>query len=326
MFTKAFVSKHSKKVLKDFQNLNGFHILRLTDFLKQYNTELQEGFHLKYRYTKTSYNIFCLIDCREEIRNTMSQERRKKFKKYGKWRRDKVKDKYHYSNVYNRIHGFLILEEKTGKNNIPKGEKVMSLSLVCSSSYSNKRGIGAALMNFMINSCKDLDYTKIILEVAIDHVTEGYSSEEEDSDEEEYSDEEEEVEVEEYSEKESEIIWKNEEIVERLSKEFLRKTLRHSIEGGHVIANYAIDEEYISEIIYSYLNDIYEEYEENNFRSFDPEVPGEYDYGGYYFQKGKNETYLFNYYTKFGFREDPKINLEWQVYSEVPYPTMVLNL
>ena len=321
MFTKAFVSKHSKKVLKDFQHLNGFQIMRLSDFLKQFNTELQEGFHLKHRFTKTLYDIFCLVDCREAVKHTMCLERRRKFKKYGKWRRNKVKDKYHYSNVYNRIHGFLILEEKTGKNNVPREEKVMSLSLICSSSYSNKRGIGAALMKFMINSGKDSDYTKIILEVAIDHVTEGYSSDEEYSD-----DEEEEKEEEEYSEKESEIIWKNEEIVERLSKEFLRKTLRHSIEDGHVIANYAIDDKYISEIIFSYLNDIQEEYIENEFKSFNTETPGEYDYGGYYFQKGKNETYLFNYYTNFGFKEDPKINLEWRVYSEVPYPTMVLDL
>ena len=321
MFTKAFVSKHSKKVLKDFQNLNGFQILRLSDFLKQYKAEVHEGFHIKYRYTKTSYDIFCLVDCREDIRHTMCQERRRKFKTYGKRRRNNVKEKYHYSNIFNRIHGFLILEEKTEKKYVPKKEKIMSLSLICSSSYSNKRGIGTALMNFMINSCKDLNYTKIILEVAIDHVTEGYSSDETESDIE--SDEEEE---EEYSEKESEIIWANTEIVDRISKEFLRKTLRHSVENGYIMANYSIDDEYISEIIFSYMNDIQEEYIEDDFKIFDPKEPGEYDYGGYYFQKGKNETNLFEYYTKFGFREDPKINLEWQVYSNVPYPTMVLDL
>ena len=323
MLTKAFVTKHSKKTLKNFQNLKGFQILRLSDFLKQYKTEIQEDFHIKYRYTKTSYDILCLVDCREDIRHTMSQERRKKFKNYGKWRRDKIKEKYHYSNIYNRIHGFLILEEKTGKKYVPKQEKVISLSLVCSSSYSNKKGIGSALMNFMINSYKDLDYTKIILEVAIDHVTEGYDSEEEYYTEYSESDEEE---IEEYSERESEIIYKNSEIIERLSKEFLRKTLRHSIQNGHVIADYAIGEEYISEIIYSYMNDIYEEYKDDEFKIFDPKAPGEYDYGGYYFQKGRSETYLLDYYTKFGFREDPKINLEWQVYSIVPYPTMVLDL
>ena len=317
MFTKALVDKHSKKVLKD---LPGFKIMRLIDFLKLYANEFDEDFETKTIYKKTSYDILCLVDVRENERHTMSPVRRKKFRKFCRQRRDKVKDRYHYCNVFNRIHGFIILDDKTGKINIPRQKKVVSLSLICSSSYSNKKGIGSRLMNFMINICKEQAYSDIILEVAIDYI-EDEESDDEESDDEEESDSDVAPELEDINELE-EI---NEEIVIRITREFLRKTLRHTIDNGNTIANYAIDEGYIEEIIYSYMNDYYEEYIEV-FTDVDLVEPGEYDYGGYFFQKGVRESPLIKYYEKFGFVEEPEINYVWKVFTPVPYPTMILNL
>ena len=121
-------------------------------------------------------------------------------------------------------------------------------------------------------------------------------------------------------------IEQNEDIITRLTKEFIRKTLRHTVEDGHVIANYNIDDEYIEDIIYSYLNDILNDYEEDEFTPFDPKDPGEYDYGGYFFKRGIRETPLIKYYEKFGFEEMPEINYEWKAFSSSPYPTMILNI
>lgn len=325
MFPKSSVQKISTKVLKDYEHLKGFKIMRLNDFLVNYQEEFDEGFNIKSKCKNSPYDILCLVDTRKDVKHTMSPERRKKFRRFCRQRREKVKDRYHYCNVFNRIHGYLILEEKTGTKCVPKEKKVISLSLICSSSYSNKKGIGSALMNFMIQISKEKAYTDIILEVSIDHVT-PYEDYEDTDDEDESSEEEDDPEGTDPEGTEAERIEQNEDIITRLTKEFIRKTLRHTVEDGHVIANYNIYDEYIEDIIYYYLNDLIIDYEEEEFTPFDPKEPGQYDYGGYFFKKGISETPLIKYYEKFGFEEMPEINYVWKAFSSSPYPTMILNI
>ena len=65
----------------------------------------------------------------------------------------------------------------------------------------------------------------------------------------------------------------------------------------------------------------------DDFISFDQDNPGEYDYGGFYYKKGKeSQIQLFQFYEKFGFTEMPEINYEWKLFTPDPFPTMILPL
>jgi len=326
MFSKSTVSKKQKKILKHFPQFDGFRILRLKDFMTLYKGEIYDSdyeFEIKKKNKESPYEILCLVDCRKGNLNTMRPEKRRQYRRAGVLRRRKMQRQYHYTNVFNRIHGYVALESLLQSEKIPKGKKAVSLSLICSSSFSNKKGIGSCLMEFMITICKT-KFTDIILEVANEFATEEDSdeeSEEEDDYDEEYDSEEE--------EEESELCEINEEIVEKLGQEFLRKSLRQRINSdGHNEPYYNLGEEYIEDIIYSYMNDEYEvEDYSDDFISFDLDNPGEYDYGGFYYKKGKeSQIQLFQFYEKFGFTEMPEINYEWKVFTPDPFPTMILPL
>ena len=64
---------------------------------------------------------------------------------------------------------------------IPDDKNVLSLSLICASSYSDKRGIGSCLMNFLKKICEKSDFTDIILEVANEHASSYESDDEEEA-------------------------------------------------------------------------------------------------------------------------------------------------
>jgi len=303
-------------------NFNGFKIMRLKDFLKLFDDQIDDLFCLKNRNRSSPYDILCLVDMNDGVNHTMSPDRTKKLRNAGGAKRRKTKEKYHYVNVFNRIHGYIILEDQKN-DNIPRNKKVMSLSLICSSYYSNKRGVGSILMDCMIKLGKESGYTDIILEVANEHTGSEYDSsdeEEEESDEESYSEDSDEY----NSDEEPDIELVNYGIVEKLGKEFLRKILR--INDG--VAYYNIGEDYITDIIHSYINDEYdfEDYSDS-FIDFDIEEPGENDYGGFWYIKGKNsQKQLYNFYKKFGFVEDGRINYEWKAFTTDPFPSMVLSL
>ena len=314
MFTKRQVDSVSKKMLKTNENFNGFQIMRLKDYLKLFSEEINENMALKTRPKNTPYEILCLVDLNTDVNHTMSPERKRKLRKSGGARRRKVKEKYHYDNVFNRIHGYVILEDQQKNKNIPRSRIVLSLSLICSSSYSNKKGVGSLLMKTMIELAKKCEYTDIILEIANEYTGLEYDSDEE---EEEYDNSDEE---EEYIESES----VNDELITLITKEFVRKNLR--LNDG--VAYYNICEGYIEDIIYSYLEDEYDiEDNSNNFVEFNKEEPGEHDYGGYWYNKGKRSTMqLFNFYEKFGFVEDGRVNYEWKSFTTDPAPSMILTL
>ena len=204
-----------------------------------------------------------------------------------------MKRQYYYENVFNRIHGYVMLESIPESGRLPDDMKIVSLSLICSSSYSDKKGVGSCLMNFTIDLCKT-KFSDIVLEVAnefadVSDISDDESDE--DSDEEEYDD-------------------TNDEIVERLTSEFVRKSLRLRKSDGFVTPYFNVGEEYIENILYSYMNDEHDVYDYvNDFNTFDIENPGEYDYGGIHYQKGKtSQKVLFQFYEKFGFVERPVVN------------------
>ena len=326
MFTKSNLKKVKNCLLKKYSQFEGFEILTLKDFLRLYSKELGYDFQVKKRNTNTPYDIICLVDCRKKITSTMSPTRKKVCRKACRRHRNKLKKKYHYSNVFNRIHGFLSIEDQSNNDHIPEDNIVFSLSLICASSYSDKRGIGSYLMDTMIEVAKKSKYTDIILEIANEHTAKEESESEEDSEE----DSEDESSEDEYdSDEELEISEINEDISERLASEFLRKTFRLRKEGNSISPYYNIEEEYIYDIICSYLNDEYdlENYFEYKFTPFNVNEPGEFDYGGYYYNKGKDSQIgLFRFYEKFGFKEDGTLNYEWKAFTTDPFPCMILTL
>ena len=57
------------------------------------------------------------------------------------------------------------------------------------------------------------------------------------------------------------------------------------------------------------------------------EEPGDNEYGGFWYRKGyKSQEGLIGFYKKFGFVDEPKVNLEWSCYSEIPFPSMICSL
>jgi len=338
MFTKEQVKKVSKEVLKDKTELKGFSIVRLNDFLKMSGEEIDEVMCLKHRNTSTPYEILCLVDFRDNVSDTMSIERRRKLSRSGGAKRRKIKEKYHYDNVFNRIHGYIILEEKKGYKDIPRDKTVVSLSLICSSYYSNKKGIGSILMESMIKLVKKSFYfTDIILEVANEYA--GTEEDEESEDEEEYEEEYEESvesvesEDEEYDSGEEsdevsiQIETVNTGLIQKISKEFIRKIMR-MIAGN---AYYNIGDDYIRDIIYSYIEDEGYDDEESHIKEVIEEKTEkeieEHGYGGYWYNKGKqSQIGLYKFYEKFGFVEDGRLNYEWNAFTTDPFPCMILEI
>jgi hypothetical protein len=104
--------------------------------------------------------------------------------------------------------------------------------------------------------------------------------------------------------------------------------------GGEV--SYNLEKEYIEGCLHSYLfydedePDEEEEVKEVKEMKEVEEVkdePGENEYGGFWYQKGKNsQKGLQKFYEKFGFVEDPSVHLKWGAFTDIPYPSMRLVL
>lgn len=323
MFTKKNTYNVQKNVLKNYPSFDGFEIMRLRDFLDEFLYEIHKQYlfyNMKKRNYKSNYEIFCLVDCIGNSKTSMNSKLSKKYRRSNSKTRNRMKKHYHYSNIFNRIHGYIILEDLSESEDTPISKKIVSLSLICSSKYSNKKGIGSCLMKFMKEICKISGFTDIILEVSNEFAS-GVNAEieeifEDSSDDEDY---EEEVTGREIY---------NDFIVDKLTDEFHLKSLRHRInEKGIKEDYYNVGNEYIYKIIYSYINDIKYEYEDNIF-DFTPEkVPEVNEYGGYYYMKGKiSQIGLYKFYQKFGFKELPEINYKWKIYTSDPLPTMICNI
>ena len=89
------------------------------------------------------------------------------------------------------------------------------------------------------------------------------------------------------------------------------------------VDSYLLDERSYGEIYYtpSNSNNIKEK---EGGRKVISEDPGEYEYGGFWYKKGKeSQKYLIQFYEKFGFIEDSSIYFNWNCFDpEEVLPTM----
>ena len=345
----------------NFLNNDGIHkgrrssldIVTLRGFLHEYGEELVnyygEDFYipgeekwLSDGEMKTDTMILCMVDFCDDNSFITKKSVRRSLRRAGSERRKRIKHRYSYENPMNRIHGFVVLTKESIEKYPEK--KVMSISTIATSIFSENRGIGSDMMDILIHIAKECDYDDIILEAANDYAAQ--TEEEDDSEEgdERWWDEEEEEGEEEEEEDEEEYIWEpTEEILEIISHELWRKTMRKP-EGD--TPYYNIGKDYIWDNVNSYLTCEIEEEEGEDILSEKEvildfggeeeeeeeeyclsEEPEDYEYGGYWYKEGKkSQKRLMEFYEKFGFIEDPDIYLNWGCYDEHPYPTMRLTV
>jgi hypothetical protein len=183
--------------------------------------------------------------------------------------------------------------------------------VICSSNYSDIKGLGSYTMTSAISSAKKAGFKDIVLEVGNSEASSIEESEEEEE-EEELSDSEAD---ESDSEGEEEDF---EELINEVACALWKKSVRHK--GSHPY--YSVDENYLRIIISEYLYN-----QEPGWIEPDTNLDEEYGYGGYYYQKGKRESQdLMRYYESFGFAEDPIVHIEKKCFSDVPFPFMCLTL
>tara|TARA_Y100000593_G_scaffold83061_1_gene156375 strand:- start:1083 stop:2039 length:957 start_codon:yes stop_codon:yes gene_type:complete len=313
----------------------------LRDFLHEYGEELfsyyGEDFYvpgdeenwLNDGEVNSDTMILCMVDRSEGYKIT-KKDVRKKIRKAGSQRRRKIKHRYSYVNPMNRIHGYIVLKkEKIQK--FPE-KKIASILAIATTTFSDKRGVGSDIMDLSIKLMKECGYDNIILEASNDYAyveeDEGEWEEEEEtsSDEEENTSSDEEGGLE---EDEEQFWYPTEEVLDIISHELWRKTMRKS-EGSNPYYN--IDKEYIWMIVNDYLSHTEEEEEEEEEEGEEEEYclseePEDYEYGGYWYKEGKkSQQRLIEFYEKFGFVEDPDIYLNWGCYDENPYPTMIYTV
>ena len=100
------------------------------------------------------------------------------------------------------------------------------------------------------------------------------------------------------------------------------------------IPTFNLEREYIEESIQDYLFHEYNSgdssiaWEGTEQRLIqDDDDPSESEYGGFWYLKGKrSQERLMKFYEMHGFVEDPEVHLNWYCFSNVPYPTMRLNI
>ena len=300
---------------------NGLVCMSLRGFIQRYGGELEgyydEDFGAGEMVDDVDFGdsmILCLVDNGQDH---LPEKIKKKIRKAGKFRRDKLKHQWSYVNPLNRIHGYAnLVHAKQTTSYIPEGKNVMCVSVVCASHFSEKRGIGSDLMKLSKEFAKLSRYTDVILEVANEYA--GYAEE---SEEEESEEEEEESEEEEEEEKDSWI--PNENVIDILTDEFWKKCVRKDKEG-HV--SYNLEKDYLESCLCSYLYYDSEQYMDKE-RVVANKEPEDSEYGGFWYKKGKHsKSRLMMFYEKMGYKEDPAVHLEWNCFSEIPYPSMRMEL
>jgi len=327
---KEFIPGHSYALQTldyvDSHSDNGLTCMSLRGFIQRYGEELEdyydEDFGTGVQVDDVSYGdsmILCLVDNGEDH---LPEEIKKKIRKAGKFRRDKLKHQWSYVNPLNRIHGYAnLVHAKQTNRCIPEEKNVLSISVVCASHFSKKKGIGSDLMKLSEEFAKLSGYTDIILEVANEYA--GYAAEDGDDEDDEDEDDEDDEEDEDDGDEDDECWIPCESVIEILADEFWKKCMRKDIYGK---VTYNIDKDYIDSCLCSYLYYDSEQYmdKENNAAN---KEPGEYDYGGFWYMKGKqSKTSLMKFYEKMGYREDPVVHIDWNCFSDIPYPSMRLEL
>ena len=269
--------------------------------------------------------IFVLVD-NDLGRDHLPDDVKKKIKRAGKWRRDKLKHKWSYKNPLNRIHGYLVLTEVT---NTSHSERTYAIDAVCSSFYSNVKGVGSDLIDMAKMFSEEMGAFDLILEVANEYSETGIESDTE-SDEEE-SESEDDMELEESDDEmdDEETFWNpDEDTISVLSEEFWKKCMRLDHRKNPV---YNLDQEYLSGLMEQYFDgETKSDYDKQQLWGgtekrdiLDKNDPGENEYGGFWYRKGKkSQSRLMKFYEMHGFKEDSSIHTDWCCFSKVPYPTM----
>ena len=108
--------------------------------------------------------VFVLADLATNIDPTWVPPKiQKKMKRAGKLRRKKLRHQWAYENPLNRIHGYLIIKEVTNSQHT---QTTMCIDTVCSTYFTDKKGIGSDLMVLAKDFSKALGSSDIVLEVA----------------------------------------------------------------------------------------------------------------------------------------------------------------
>lgn len=254
----------------------------------------------------TDTQILCMVDVSGDKVSTMGPVKKKQYRKAGKFRRERMQSKYHYINPMNRIHAYCIIKHNPGGK-----QNTIAINVICTSCYSDQKGLGAYLIESIKKTAKQSGYHSVVLEV----VNECACTKED------YQVANGEIESEESEEESGEEDDYYNEITEEVANQFWKKCVRHT-EGE--LAVHSIDEEYILTCVSNYL----EKDEDKDKKEINPVLDDEeFSYGGYYYKLGKQSNIqLFQYYESFGFLEDPKVNTEWKCFSETPFPSMIFTI
>ena len=286
--------------------------------------------------------VFVLADLATNVDPTwVPPHIHKKIRKAGKLRRKKLRHQWSYENPLNRIHGFLILKDVT---NAQHKKLTTCIDTICSSYFTDKRGIGSDLMVLAKDFSKALGAQDIVLEVANEfsgcafpeapeeEEEEDDEEDEEEEDDEEEDDEEESDEEDDDEEDDEEDIWyPDDNVMSILADEFWKKCMRKSKDGSRVYYN--LDQEYIEAGIWNYFHCANECEDDKLWKGTEKRVisdkddPKDKEYGGFWYLKGKrSQAPLMKFYSKFGFIEDSEVHTDWCIFSEIPYPAMRLTL
>ena len=315
------------KFTKDYRKYReqGFCLTYMTinSFLEEYRGFVGEG--CEYLTTidkknKTNYEVYLLADISESVKHTMNYDMKKKYRKCGKERRMRLDQKYNYeANIFNRIHGFIIVQHSPGL----AGDKTLAINVICSSNYTYVKGIGSYMMKSIIHFAKLVGYKDIVLEVGSDAI-EHYEEESEDDEDEEGEDEEDEDE-EEYDfqdihldDFEVDLEQITFDVSDMIADELWKKSVRHR----NTIPYYSFGSVYVCSILEAILAN-------NTNKDPLPDIirNEEYGYGGYYYHKAKRLSKpLIQYYESFGFKEDPSVHKTLKCFSESPFPSFRLQL
>ena len=306
------VTSSFKSFVKDYDTYSESNadliIMTFVEFIKQYNSYFEyDGSSLVDGLpTMSRYQIYLLVDISTIKTHTMNQAMKKKYRKSGKIRRLKLNEKFNYeTNVCNRIHGYVCVEDSPGLSD----EKTLAINIICSSNYSDIKGVGSYIMKSIIESATKVGYNQLVLEVG--------STEMEEKDTEEEDTEEEDTE-EEDTEEEDELEYIRDDFCVYMADNLWKKSIRHN----NGVPYYSFNEEYLLSIIFDTIKN----------KKTEQDIPiiiedDEYGYYGYYYHKAKRHSYkLIQYYNKIGFVEDPSIHIDMKCFSELPFPSMKLGL
>lgn len=308
----------------------GLRVLSLRSFISAWSSELTDYYDEYFGTWGSDENefgdtiVFVLADLATNIDPTwVPPHIRKKLKRAGKLRRKKLRHQWAYKNPLNRIHGFLIMKEVS---NVHHEKLTMCIDTVCSSYFTNKRGIGSDLMELAKDFSKYLGASDIVLEVANEFSWNAFPEVPEESEEE--SEEESDEESEEESDEEEDEVWyPDDNVMSILTDELWKKCMRKSEDGRRVYYN--LDQEYIEAGLWNYFHCANDREEDKLWKGTekrtisDKDDPKDTEYGGFWYQKGKrSQEKLMKFYEKFGFKEDPEVYTDWCIFCEIPYPTM----